>query len=219
MTHVLRGIVVFDLDGTLLRGETVCEVLARPLGRIDQMQKFEQLQSEAEIADARKQMMAWYEEHTHEVLCGYLRNATWAPGARRAVRDLQQADILVAIASITWRFAVAWFANRLKVGHHLGTDVSSDGETAHVGGRDKAQWLEDLASSYKIPRHRIAAVGDSSGDAEMLHAAHLRFFVGAAPSPEIPSLVHLPNADLRQIAGKIIDTWVDPVTATQGTAS
>lgn len=219
MTQVPRGIAIFDLDGTLLRGETVCEVLARPLGRIDQMQKFERLRSEAEIADARTQMMTWYEERTHEVLCGHLRNATWAPGARRAVRDLQEANILVAIASITWRFAVEWFADQLDVGHYLGTDLSSDGEITHVWGRDKAKWLEDLASRYKIPRHRIAAVGDSSGDADMLRAAHLRFFVGAAPSPEIPSSVHIPNADLSLIAARIIDAWVDPVIAAQGTVS
>ena len=54
MTQVLRGIVVFDLDGTLLRGETVCEMLARPLGRIDQMQEFEQLKCEAEIGGRQK---------------------------------------------------------------------------------------------------------------------------------------------------------------------
>jgi hypothetical protein len=28
-----------DLNGTLLRGETVCEVLAKPLGRIAEMKK------------------------------------------------------------------------------------------------------------------------------------------------------------------------------------
>jgi HAD superfamily phosphoserine phosphatase-like hydrolase len=187
MTQAPRGIVAFDLDGTLLRGETVCEVLAKPLGRIDQMRAFERYQSEAEIADARRQMMAWYEGHTHEALCGHLRNATWAPGACRAVRDLQKANILVAIASITWRFAVEWFADQLNIRHLLGTDLSSEGEITHVWGRDKAQWLEDLASRYKISRHRIAAVGDSRGDAEMLQAAHLRFFVGAVPSPEIPT--------------------------------
>jgi phosphoserine phosphatase len=219
MTQLLRGIVVFDLDGTLLRGETVCELLARPLGRIDQMHEFERLQSEAEIADARTQMIAWYEDHTREILCGYLRSASWAPGARRAVRDLQEANILVAIASITWRFAVEWFANQLDISHHLGTDVTSHGEITHVWGRDKAQWLEALASRYKIPRHRIAAVGDSSGDADMLQAAHLRFFVGAAPGPEIPSLVHIPNADLSLIASRILDAWTDSVTAAQGTVS
>lgn len=32
-----RGLVVFDLDGTLLRGPTVCELLAAPLGHLAEM--------------------------------------------------------------------------------------------------------------------------------------------------------------------------------------
>ena len=31
-------LAAFDLDGTLLRGETVCEAIARPLGRLERMQ-------------------------------------------------------------------------------------------------------------------------------------------------------------------------------------
>lgn len=210
MTDLPRGIVVFDLDGTLLRGETVCEVLARPLGRIDRMREFEKYRSEAEIADARRQMTEWYEGQTREALCAHLRNVAWAPGARRAVRELQKAKILVAIASITWKFAVEWFANQLDVRHGLGTELGSDGKITHVWGRDKAQWLEALANSYGVPRRRIAAVGDSSGDTEMLRAAHLRYYVGAAPIPEMPSLVHIPNADLRVIAARVIAAWVNP---------
>jgi hypothetical protein len=35
------GLAVFDLDGTLLRGPTVCEVLARALGRLDRLWQLE----------------------------------------------------------------------------------------------------------------------------------------------------------------------------------
>jgi hypothetical protein len=38
-----HGLAVFDLDGTLLRGLTVCEVLAGPLGHLERMQQFEAL--------------------------------------------------------------------------------------------------------------------------------------------------------------------------------
>ena len=42
----LGGLVVFDLDGTLLRGPTVCEVLAARLGRLQAMKAFELLTSQ-----------------------------------------------------------------------------------------------------------------------------------------------------------------------------
>ena len=211
MTRRPRGIAIFDLDGTLLRGDTVCEVLAKPLGRLERMRQFEQLKSESEIADARREMLSWYREHTRAALCAHLSAATWAPGAKRAVRDLQRVDILVGIASITWRFAVEWFANQLHVHHCPGTDVRSDGEITHVWRPDKAQWLKDLARTYRVPRDRVAAVGDSCGDVDMLSAAYLRYFVGEAGTPEIPALVCMPNADLMLIAQSIIEAWADPI--------
>jgi phosphoserine phosphatase len=215
--RVPRGIVVFDLDGTLLRGDTVCELIARPLGRIRQMRAFEQLKSEAEIASARREMLTWYADHSSEALCSHLRAARWAPGAQDAVKDLREARILVAIASITWRFAVEWFADRLGIDHCLGTDAKPDGKIVHVWGRNKALWLNELACKYAIPGDRTAALGDSSGDTEMLQAAHLRYFVGAAPSPEIPELVHIPNGNLHAIANSILDSWGCPVEP-QGSA-
>ena len=38
-------IAAFDLDGTLLRGQTACEAIAMGIGRIGRMREFEQLGS------------------------------------------------------------------------------------------------------------------------------------------------------------------------------
>ncbi len=46
-------LVAFDLDGTLLRGDTVCEVLARRLGRLDRMRELE-----ATATDLEAQLLA-----------------------------------------------------------------------------------------------------------------------------------------------------------------
>ncbi len=89
----------------------------------------------------------------------------------------------------------------------MGTDLTPEGDILHVWGRDKAQWLKELADSYGIRKNRIAAVGDSRNDFEMLRVASLRFFVGEKPLPRIGSLVHLPAADLRAVAAGIIDEW------------
>jgi hydroxymethylpyrimidine pyrophosphatase-like HAD family hydrolase len=45
----------------------------------------------------------------------------------------------------------------------------------------------------------VAAVGDSDGDRELLDAGGLRFFVGERP-PEVPQLVHMPHANMLDIA-------------------
>lgn len=211
--NMFRGVVVFDLDGTLLRGDTVCEVLAKPLGRAAEMRQFERLSTEAEIIDARSEMARWYEGHTIETLRAHLRNARWAPGAHEAVRELRRANVLVAIASITWKFAVEWFADQLGVERCLGTDIGPDGAIIHVWGRDKGRWLDELIAGYEVSPTRSAAVGDSRGDIEMLRAAELSFLVGKTTLPELPSTTHLPEADLRAVSERILREWADEASA------
>ena len=66
------------------------------------------------------------------------------PGTVEAVADLQHRNIHVAIASITWKFAIAWFAGKLNpVRVALGTEHF--GHQAPVvsmfGVTCKAPWL------------------------------------------------------------------------------
>ena len=86
-----RGLVVFDLDGTLLRGPTVCELLAAPLGRYDEMRAFESLHAEQDIAQARVEMAHWYNGISRGSLLKPLEAAQWAPGALDGVARLREA--------------------------------------------------------------------------------------------------------------------------------
>jgi HAD superfamily phosphoserine phosphatase-like hydrolase len=204
-----RGVVAFDLDGTLLRGPTVCELLAQPLGRVAEMRRFEALSSEAEIAAAREEMARWYEGRTPAELCAALDAARWAPGAREGVALLQANGVEVVIASITWSFAVEWLADRLGVSRSLGTELEPGGRVAHVWPRDKPRWLDSVLSALGVPRARVAAVGDSGSDTDLLAAAALRFFVGRDAPPSLRGLVHRPEGDIEQIAREILAHWVE----------
>ena len=204
-----RGLVCFDLDGTLLRGQTVCELLAEPLGRRREMEQLESSKptSEREIAEARAEMARWYDGVSLAELKSYCEKAVWAPGAKEAVAYLQRRNIHVAIASITWKFAVSWFAAELNITSFLGTDLLSSGGIEHVWGRTKGTWSLQLANDLGIEESRIAAIGDSAGDTDLLKAAALRFFVGSEPPNSILAVIHLPAANLRSIAEHIIHVW------------
>ena len=204
-----HGLVVFDLDGTLLRGPTVCELLARPLGRLREMESFETLTTEAEIAQARVEIACWYNGVPRGQLLEPLRTARWAPRARESVARLLAAGVEVAIASITWQFAVEWFAHELGLSRFLGTGLSPEGTVQHVWARDKGTWLRELAAELGISCRRTAAIGDSSGDGPLLEAASLRFFVGAAlpRAPRLRGVAHLPGGDLGEIVERILRTW------------
>lgn len=201
-----RGLVVFDLDGTLLRGSTVCELLAAPLGLSDEMRAFESLHTEQDIAQARVEMARWYGGISRGRLLRSLEAAQWASGALEGVTRLRDAGIEVAIASITWSFGVEYFATRLGVSRILGTGLREDGTIDHVWPRHKAAWVRALSAELAVPYELTAAVGDSLRDIDMLCAAALRFFVGLRP-PDGLDCIHIPDGDILRVAQHILVQW------------
>jgi phosphoserine phosphatase len=197
----------FDLDGTLLWGDTVCEALARPLGRLDRMQEFEQISaSDVDRARAaRKEMAGWYETPTLPELHSSLASMRLAPGAHEGLSLLKRHGFTVAIVSITWEFAVEWFARQFGADYFVGTRLSPEGRVVDFWPGDKAVWLRELAVKLGVPMERVAAVGDSSGDIEMLQAVGHPYWVGH----DLPAGLrasHHPNGDIERIAQDIVAT-------------
>ena len=95
-------IVAFDLDGTLLRGDTACEVLARPIGRLARMREMEASSSTEQLAAARTEMAGWYQDYSRSELLGFLDQAELAPGAEDGCRQLREAGVEIVITSVTW---------------------------------------------------------------------------------------------------------------------
>lgn len=205
----MSGLVVFDLDGTLIRERTVCELLAEPLGRIDRMREMEQLRSESEILLARVEMAEWFREVPLERLLSYLEPAVLAPGAVDAVELLRSNRFECAISSITWRFGVQWFASRLGIAHYQGTRVGDDGRIEHVWPRDKGIWVRDLTQLLGVRPERVATVGDSWRDLDMFRASARAYFVGnAAECSGLPDFVtRVSGSDLLAIARALTDDW------------
>jgi HAD superfamily phosphoserine phosphatase-like hydrolase len=194
-------LVAFDLDGTLIRGPTICESLAEPLGRLSRMREIEQLRDLTQIRAARREMLSWYGEPL-DALCEKL-SVDIAPGADEAFELLAQRGIPTAIVSVTWSFAVEWFARRFGAGAWIGTGAQA-GQIQDFWPGDKPVWLARHASELGIEMRDVAAVGDSLGDVPMLAAVGHPFFIGAGLPGEIAHAVHAPNADLREIALRIL---------------
>jgi HAD superfamily phosphoserine phosphatase-like hydrolase len=206
MLAAQRGLVVFDLDGTLIRGLSACELLAQGLGRAERMRQFEALSTPAEIAQARSEMLSWYAEASGEQLVELLDAAQWAPGVPDAITLLRDEGYICAISSITWRFAVQRFAERLGIEHYQGTTVTIDGSIAHVWPEDKRPWVTALAARLGLGRENVITVGDSPSDIHLFHAGARAFFVGPASSAiGLPDFVGVvPEADLLSLAHRLV---------------
>lgn len=197
-------LAAFDVDGTLLRGPTLCECIAMGIGKLEDMRAIERLTARSEITAARYEMLSWYRGHDRATLLRHARNATLAPGAREGIGALKQSGVRVALVSITWQFALEWLAEELGVERVVGTRWQGDDSIEHFWPEDKPTWLAQCAAELELPPARVAAVGDSAGDVAMLNWAGTGYFVGSVP-PNLPAHVrHWPGADIAAIAHDIL---------------
>src|SRR5438093_233683 len=104
------ALVAFDLDGTLLRKDSAGVLMARALGREEQMHYFEALRVREVFIQAREEMVSWYRTTTFEQLTECFFEAKLAPGALEAFALLRVHGIKTALVSCGWEFGIAWFA-------------------------------------------------------------------------------------------------------------
>jgi HAD superfamily phosphoserine phosphatase-like hydrolase len=200
----LIRLAAFDLDGTIVREGTCVESIARAIGREEECAAFERLEMRDVLAvtAAREAMAKWYRPYTYEELTAGLSDLRLAPDSKEAFALLRRHGIVTAIVSITWSFAVEWFARRLGADYAYGTRLT-EGRVEHVWPADKGRWLRSLIERLQLPEHAVAAVGDSEGDRELLEAAGVRYCVGAR-TIEIADVVHMPQASMLEIAKQVV---------------
>ena len=201
-------IAAFDLDGTLIRGQTACEAIAEGMGRINRMREFEQLRSNQieEVMAAREEMAEYHSAFTFSDLCQQLATVSTAPGAGEGFALLRDHGFKIAIVSLTREFAAQWFADMLGADYVVGQGLSSEGLVNHFWPQDKAKWLTGLAAKLDVAMKDVAAVGDSRGDIPMLLSVGHRYWVGETiPSELEDKVIHEPAGDILLLAHRIID--------------
>jgi HAD superfamily phosphoserine phosphatase-like hydrolase len=196
MRNSLIRLVAFDLDGTLTRGWTVCEIIARQIGRLPRMKELECSETIEEIQAARAEMAEWYKTYSIPELCTYLKQVTVAPGSNEAFKQLRKKGIKTAIVSITWEFAVEWFARQFGADFYVGTKLLADGKIVHFWPEDKPEWVRSLAESLGLTLQQVAVIGDSSSDLPLLSSVKRAVFVGKIKPADPRHIIHMPDANI-----------------------
>lgn len=198
-------LAAFDLDGTLLRGDTVCEAISRQLGRYERMRELEQVSTRAELLDSREEMAGWYEPYSITELSEPFPEMDLAPGARTAFELLRDRGVTTAIVSLTWDFAVQHFAEELGADHSVGTTLHPDGDITHFLPEDKPVWVRELAQEVGVAMDQVVSVGDTSSDAHMLEATGHAYFVGSEFPENLDGVLHVPDADFYELVEDVLD--------------
>jgi len=199
-------LVALDLDGTLLHGDTVSEAIARSIGRLDRMRELEAADVDRAATERlREEVADWFLGHSLDALREPLPEMTVAPGTRTAFQRFRDAGVDTAIVSLSWEFAVEYFAATFGADHAIGTRFDPDrGITDHVWPEDKPELVRDLAEERGLDMAQVAGVGDSFRDVPMLEACGRAYYVGEQLPVELGGARHCPEGDVAEIAADLL---------------
>jgi phosphoserine phosphatase len=193
-------LVAFDLDGTLTRGQTCMEAIADAFGFAAQMSVWERSRTEQELIAARLGMWEYLQHLDNDDMDAVLAGIPLAPGAIEGITALREAGVATVIASLAHAANVAYFAGRLGIDAHFGTEPDGAGGYRHVFPATKPTLIAAYADALDVSPEQIAAVGDTPNDVPMLRAASISIYVGATLPDGFTPTWHLPAAPIDEIA-------------------
>ncbi len=197
-------LVAFDLDGTLLRGDSVCMGIARGIGRLERMQEMEQGHQLTDIESDVTEIASWYLPLGLKRIEEELPRLTIAPGAIEGCKLLREAGIEIVIITVTWEFAAIYFAERFGASDCAATPLDwTTGEFDDFRAEKKGPWLEAKVASLGLRPEQVAAVGDTPNDKGMLEVAGTAFCVGATCG-DSDEFIWRPNANILDLANEIL---------------
>ncbi|MBN4064407.1 haloacid dehalogenase-like hydrolase [Dehalococcoides mccartyi] len=198
-------LAIFDVDGTLLRGDTACLWMSRRLGNFERMSELERSPTRDHVIAARHEMAGWYSASSPDELLGDMNNFPWAPGIFEGIRELQQNGVTIALASLGWDFVVEKIARLFGITHTLATTLDFEtSDVGHVWNNHKSEYGSKLSNELGIPASQIAGIGDRPNDFDLLDFAGHGIYVGPNSPPAEKNYTHIPNADIREIAEAIL---------------
>lgn len=191
----MRGLVVFDMDGTLLAKRTI-DVLADELNFKQELLQIDQYSADMYAYQVSIEVARLLEGISASEIIDIFDQIKVRRGAQRLVNFLKKKSFLTAIISDSYTFLIQRLAKKLQIDEFWGNIVEIN-EGRLTGKlitqpcwRDndtrckrhsvcKLNALESIAKKHDIPLEKIIAFGDSESDICMLK--HAKIAIGVAP--------------------------------------
>lgn len=206
-----NGLIVFDMDSTLIRIECIDEIAsltgaATKVATITERAMRGELDFEQSLRE-RVTCLQGVELNQFERLFTPIPFMT---GAQEAVQQLKQNGWRVVLASggFNWfaqRVAEAlqldaYFANQLSVQDER---LTGELEGEIVDAQAKAQVVERCRQEWHVPAGHVVAVGDGANDALMLQQADVGVAFCAKPALQAVADISVQQHDLRKVVNAL----------------
>jgi phosphoserine phosphatase len=200
-------VVVFDLDGTLLRGTTVSMLLAQWLGQAEHIEELERAFHAHEISNrvVADTSAGWLAGQSTAEAWRVLTNGHWIDGMADTLRTLDTAGVRLLLGTITWSFAAEMLRERYGFVAVSGTEMPvSDGVLSGTVSRyfdehDKVRFVEEWCTENGYSMSQVAAIGDSRSDVPLFHRVGASIALNATPEARAAATRVLDTEDLRDV--------------------
>ncbi len=200
-------VVVFDLDGTLLRGTTVSLLLAQWLGQAAAIAELERAFHAHEISNGvvADTSAGWLAGKSVAEAWRVLEDGSWIDGMAETFQVLTTAGVSLLLGTITWSFAAEMLRERYGFAAVSGTEMQApDGVLSGVVSRyfdehDKLRFVEDWCAQNGYSMSQVAAIGDSRSDVPLFHRAGISIALNATPDARAAATHVLDTEDLRDV--------------------
>jgi phosphoserine phosphatase len=204
-------VVVFDLDGTLLRGTTVSLLLSQWLGKTSEISELEQAFRAHEISNSvvADTSAEWLADRSLADAWRVLEDGPWIEGMVETLQTLNARDVRLLLGTITWSFAAEMLRERYGFAAVSGTEMPvADGVLSGVVGRyfdehDKARFVEEWCRQNGYSMSQVAAIGDSRSDVPLFRRAGMSIALNATADARAVATHALDTEDLRDVLGHL----------------
>jgi len=176
-----KRIVVFDMDGTLVVGESI-DLLARRKGNAEEIEAItrDAMEGRIDFVDALRRRVALLAGLPETALREVADELEIAPGAPQALRVLRRLGYRLGVVSGGFSIIVETVRERLGLDFAIGNQVEIEGGRLTgrliepiLDGEGKAAALRAVAEKEGVSVEQVVGVGDGANDIPMLQAAGL----------------------------------------------
>jgi phosphoserine phosphatase len=188
-------LVSFDLDGTLIRGTTVCLEMGRLLGHLDKIRDLEARYARSEISNtevASQDALAYRDRSVSDIEQAVL-GIPLIEGFAEVVAALKQQGVHVLLVTVTMSLAARAIARKYGLDGYAGAEMGEingrlTGQVAaHFEERDKVRFVQEYGRKFGINLSKCAAIGDSRSDIPLFKEVGLAIALNATPQARAAS--------------------------------
>jgi phosphoserine phosphatase len=216
MSQPARGVVFFDVDGTLVPRTSTCQHLARHLGHLAEIAAAEAAYAagtmtnrEASVIDA----IAW-RGHTEAEITAWLHDLPLIDGIAETLVWCRAHNLRPYLATLAWEPVGRYLARRFGFAGSSGPSlVVLDGRYTgevkrHFDEYDKATVATATAAAAGLLMPACAAIGDSRSDLPLFAAVGLAIAFNASPAARAAATHTVDGTDLTAVV-PYLRNWLE----------